>query len=266
MAGAGNDFIVITPPKGISLKRLAIQVCDRSNGIGADGLLILDKSKKADYRMRIINPDGSEAEMCGNGARCMAAYIVKNVKPKKKTFSMDTPAGIILGEAKGEEAVVRLSDPFDYKPEINVKINKRNLRLSSINTGVPHAIIYVNDLNNIDVAKIGELIRYHNHFKPKGTNVNFVELIGKNYVECRTYERGVEDETKACGTGSVAAGIVTYFLENPNVKTKKGAKVRVKTKSGEKLHIQFDCNNGIISNVWLRGSAKFIAKGEYYIK
>ncbi len=266
MTGAGNDFIVLNPPKGISLKRLAIQACDRSNGIGADGLLILDKSKKADYRMRIINPDGSEAEMCGNGARCMAAYIVKNTKPKKKLFSMDTPAGLILGEAKGEDANVRLSDPFDFKPEIKIKVNKRPLRVSSINTGVPHAIIYVNDVKNIDVATIGELIRYHDHFKPKGTNVNFVEQLGKNLVECRTYERGVEDETKACGTGSVAAGIVTYLLENPNLKNKKSAKIRVKTKSGEILHIQFDCTDGIISNVWLRGSAKFIAKGEYYIK
>ncbi|MDO8580422.1 MAG: diaminopimelate epimerase, partial [Candidatus Omnitrophota bacterium] len=119
MAGAGNDFIVIDAPQNaIDLKKLTIQACDRSTGLGADGVLILDKSKKADYKMRIINADGSEAEMCGNGARCMAAYIVADKKPKKKLFTMETLAGIVEGEAKGEVANVHLSDPKDYRAQV----------------------------------------------------------------------------------------------------------------------------------------------------
>lgn len=266
MVGAGNDFIVIDAPKnGVNLKKLAIKACDRTDGIGADGLLVLDKSKKADYKMRIINADGSEAEMCGNGARCMAAYIVKNRKPKRKPFVMDTLAGLVEGRAKGEEAIVKLSDPVDYKPNIPLTINKRKIHVHYIDTGVPHTIVYVDKLDDIDVSKIGPAFRYHTKFKPRGTNVNFVEQINKNTIDCRTYERGVEDETRACGTGSVAAALVTYLLANPSEQNKKNARVRVKTKSGEILQVTFNIEDGNVNNVRLKGSAKFIAKGEYYV-
>ncbi len=264
MAGAGNDFIVIEAQPKIDYKKLTQSVCDRTNGIGADGILILDKSKKADYRMRIINADGSEAEMCGNGARCMAAYIVANRKPTKKIFSLETLAGIILAEAKGEIAHVRLSDPMDYSPHVAVELNGRNLHLPYIDTGVPHAIVFVNALNNIDVEKIGPTIRYHEAFQPRGTNVDFVEEIGENSVEVRTYERGVEGETKACGTGAVASAIVAYLKSHPNAKNIKNAKMKVKTKSKEVLEVTFDIINVAIKNVWLKGSAKFIAEGKYF--
>ena len=266
MAGAGNDFVVIdAPDTKINLKKLAVQSCDRTNGIGADGLMVLDKSKKSDYRMRIINADGSEAEMCGNGARCMAAYIVQNRKPKKELFSMETLAGEILARANGEEAIVRLSDPKDFQPEVNIKVNGRDLRLSYIDTGVPHAVIFVHDLEKVDVQTIGRVIRNHKQFSPRGTNVNFVEVVKNSLVHARTYERGVEDETKACGTGSVAAAIIGYFQANGNIKNKKAAKMRVKTKGGEILQVTFDVRDGIVENVWLKGSAKFIAKGDYYV-
>jgi diaminopimelate epimerase len=267
MVGAGNDFIVIdhVPVSKSNLKKLALKACDRTNGIGADGVLILDKSKKADYRMRIINADGSEAEMCGNGARCMAAYIVQQKKPKKKTFAMETIAGIILGEAKGEIANVRLSDPKDYQFLIPININGNTIQVSYIDTGVPHTIIYVHDLKEINVHAIGRVIRYHNAFKPRGTNVNFAEQINDNLVAVRTYERGVEDETKACGTGSVACAIVTYLRAHPDLNQKKGAKMNVKTQGGEILEVTFDINHNKIQNVWLKGSANFIAKGEYYV-
>jgi len=265
MAGAGNDFIIIEARKGLNLKKLAAAVCDRTNGIGADGLLVLDKSKKADYRMRIINADSSEAEMCGNGARCMAAYIVRNRKPKKKLFSMETVAGIILGEAKGEMATVRLSNPSKYRASVPITVSGRKIKVGYIDTGVPHAIVYVDALENIDVARIGNIIRHHTKFKPRGANVNFVEQVNKSLVNARTYERGVEDETKACGTGSVAAAIVTYLKANPDVENKAKAKMMVRTTGKEILEITFDLANGKVSNVWLRGSANFIAKGEYYV-
>lgn len=267
MAGAGNDFIVIEArkAKGLNLKNLAIAVCDRTNGIGADGLLVLDKSEKADYRMRIINADSSEAEMCGNGARCMAAYIVRNRKSRKKLFSMETIAGIVLGEAKGEVANVRLSPPKDYRAHIPITVSGRKIVVSYIDTGVPHTIVYVDSLKNIDVEKIGSILRYHAKFKPCGTNVNFVEQTSKNLVCVRTYERGVEDETKACGTGSVASAIITYLRANPTIKNKEKAKMNVRTAGGEILEITFDLIDGRVANVWLKGSANFIAKGEYYV-
>src|SRR3989338_9107273 len=132
MAGAGNDFVVIEARKGLNLKKLAIKACDRTNGIGADGLLVLDTSRKADYRMHIINADGSKAEMCGNGARCLAAYIVHNRKPREKLFSIETLAGTILGEAKGETAKVRLSDPKEYQAKVPITLSGRPITVSCI--------------------------------------------------------------------------------------------------------------------------------------
>ncbi|MBN1870530.1 MAG: diaminopimelate epimerase [Candidatus Omnitrophica bacterium] len=265
MAGAGNGFIIIEARKGLDLKKLAIAACDRTNGIGADGLLVLDKSKKADYRMRILNADSSEAEMCGNGARCLAAYIVRNKTPKKQCFSIETLAGLVLGEAKGEEAKVRLSPPKDYRANIPIMVAGRKITASYIDTGVPHTVVYVDHLKVIDVAKIGRLIRNHTKFKPRGTNVNFVEQANENLVCVRTYERGVEDETKACGTGSVASAIITYLKANPDIKNKSKAKMNVRTAGGEILEITFDLTKGKVLNVWLKGSAHFIAKGVYYV-
>ncbi len=264
MAGAGNDFLVIEAAPKIDYKKLAVKACDRTNGIGADGILVLDKSKKEDYRMRIINSDGSEAEMCGNGARCLAAYIVKTKKPSKKSFSIETMAGTILAEAKDEVAEVRLSEPRDYRPEVEVDVHGKRMRLPYIDTGVPHTIVFVDGLENINVGEIGRTIRFHDVFAPRGTNVDFVEEISKDFVALRTYERGVESETKACGTGAVATAIVAYLKSNPNADDTKKAKVKVKTASGEILEITFDVAAGRVKNVWLKGSAKFIAKGEYY--
>lgn len=265
MAGAGNDFIVVDAQKGIDFKRLAVRACDRTHGIGADGLLILDTSPKADYRLRIINRDGSEAEMCGNGARCMAAYIARTRKPKKKLFSMDTLAGFIRASAQGETARVNLNTPVDYRPDIALTVAGRPLHVSYIDTGVPHTIVFVDGLERIDVKNIGRQIRCHQQFKPRGTNVDFVEQINDTRASVRTYERGVEDETKSCGTGSVAAAIVTYLRAHPMVHNKKMAKMKVQTIGKEILEVTFDLDDDQINNVWLKGSARFIAKGEYFI-
>ncbi len=250
MAGAGNDFVLIDAKAGLNYKKLALKVCDRTNGIGADGLIVLDKSRKCDFRMRIINADSSEAEMCGNGVRCLAAYIIANKKTRKKQFTIQTLAGTIIGEAKGEVANVRLTNPEGYKSDIPLTINKKKINVGYIDTGVPHAIVYVDSLSKVDVSAIGRIIRNHKKFAPRGTNVNFVEQVKKSLVDARTYERGVEDETKACGTGSVAAGLVTYLKANPHVENKKGATMNVKTRGGEILRVKFDIKNDIITNVW----------------
>ncbi len=267
MAGAGNDFIVIDAQKGLTYKSLAKKVCDRTNGIGADGLIILDKSKKKqDYRMRIINADGSEAEMCGNGARCLAAYIVKTKAPKKKIFSIETLAGEVLGEAKGEIANIRLSDPTDHQADMVIHVSSRTWKVQYIDTGVPHAVIFVEDPEKINVQVFGKAIRNHQKFRPRGTNVNFVAFENNTLVTARTYERGVEDETKACGTGSVACALIGYLQTHPYTSNKKGAQMRVRTRGGEILQVTFDLIDDRITNVWLKGSAKFICEGTYYIK
>ncbi len=264
MAGAGNGFVVIENPK-IDLTKLVINICSPKTGLGTDGLLVLDKSQKADYRMRIINADGSEAEMCGNGARCLAAYIANNKKPKKKIFTIETLAGIVMAEAKGEVANIRLSDPKDYQAGIPLLINGRTMHVDYIDTGVPHAVITVDGLDAINVDTIGREIRNHIHFRPRGTNADFVEQIGTNHIKVRTFERGVEGETLACGTGSVASAITTYLKANKNAKSKDHIVVKVLTLSGETLEVIFSLHGKKISDVWLKGSAKFIAKGEYYV-
>jgi diaminopimelate epimerase len=265
MVGAGNDFIIIEARKGLDYTKFTRAVCARHNGIGADGVLVLDKSTVSDYRMRIINADGSEAEMCGNGARCMAAYVVANLKPVKALFGMETMAGEILAEAKGEVARVRLSNPKDYRPNLNITVANQKLEVHYIDTGVPHIVIFVDGLQEVDTNSLGALIRNHPRFAPRGANVNFVEHTRGGMVAVRTYERGVEAETLACGTGSVAAALISYLHAHPKVKKQKGASMKVLTASKEILEITFDLDEGCkIENVWLKGSAKLIAKGEYY--
>jgi diaminopimelate epimerase len=265
MSGAGNDFLVLESPKGAALKKLATAMCDRTNGIGADGLLVLGPSRKAAYRMRIINADGSEAEMCGNGARCLAAYIARYKKKGHAPFTMETLAGIIDAEADNERARVRLSPPAGYRPDIPLLINKRPVTVHFIDTGVPHIVIYVDTLKNIDVNRIAPAFRYHKKFMPRGTNVNFVEQLKPGLVAIRTYERGVEAETKACGTGSVAAALVTYLKTHPDPKHVAKARMDVLTQSGEVLKVIFDVTDGQVENVHLKGSAHFIAQGQFFI-
>lgn len=272
MVGAGNDFIIIEPNKSLDYVDFTKKVCNRQTGVGADGVLIIDKSKSSDYQMRIINADGSEAEMCGNGARCTAAYIVANYAPTKSLFSMETLAGEVLGEAEGEVARVRLSNPKDYMSDLNITIAGQKMTVHYIDTGVPHVIAFVDGLQEVDVNSLGRLIRNHPRFAPRGTNVNFVEIAspvggksGNSMVAVRTYERGVEAETLACGTGSVAAALISYIHTHPTVKEQKGASMKVSTASKEVLEITFDLHEGhVIDNVWLKGTAKLVAKGEFY--
>ena len=264
MAGAGNGFVVVENPP-VNFKKLVINICSPKTGLGTDGLLVLNKSKKADYRMRILNADGTEAEMCGNGARCIAAYIANNKSPRKKRFAIETLAGIVWAEAKGEMANIRLSDPQDYEPAIPLIVNGRKIKVDYIDTGVPHAIVFVEGVDKINVDAIGSAIRWHKRFQPRGTNVDFVEQIGKDFIHVRTFERGVEGETLACGTGSTAAAIVTFLKSHPNIKDARRINTKALTLSTEILHVSFKIENGIVSDVWLKGSAKFIAEGDYYL-
>jgi len=265
MVGAGNDFIVIDPHPRLDYVKFTKNICSRHTGVGADGVLVLEKSKTSDYRMRIINADGSEAEMCGNGARCMAVHISSHLNPGKPLFGIETLAGEILAESQGEVARVRLSSPKEYMPRLNITVANQKLEVHHIDTGVPHSVVFVDGLQEVDVNSLGRLIRNHPRFLPRGTNVDFVERAREGMVAVRTYERGVEAETLACGTGAVASAIVAYLYAHPNVKEQKAASMKVLTASKEILEISFDLHKDLkIDNVWLKGTAKVIAKGEYF--
>lgn len=265
---SGNDFVVIESgrkPSDANPKSLAKKICVRKFGAGADGLLLLEKSKRADVRMRIFNSDGSEAQMCGNGARCAALYRSLLFRPSgggPSMLNIETKAGIIEAKVSGENVKIKLTEPHGYHPQVAVEINGRELKMYSINTGVPHAVIFVEGIEHIDVSSIGRQIRYYECFAPAGTNVDFVEAIDDNTIKVRTYERGVEDETLACGTGAAASAVV-YGLQLDASGRKN--KMNVITQGGETLKVYFDRDSDKISNVWLEGKAKITYSGVFYV-
>jgi len=270
MVGAGNDFIVIDSRiednKGLTAKNFCLSVkklCDRKTGIGADGVLVLERSKIADFRMRIFNADGSEAEMCGNGLRCAVLFF-----GIKKRVKVETKAGMYEGEIAGENRVkVKMEDPKDLKLNFPLKVNGRKIKVDLINTGVPHAVVFVEGVDKIAVDVIGSAIRYHNEFKPKGTNANFVEAIDEANIKIRTYERGVEAETLSCGTGSVASAIIAnYKLPFACAKGKQitDSKINVHTRGGI-LKVEFKRVVSEVRDVYLEGEAKVVFEGGIYV-
>jgi len=265
IVASGNDFVIIKNSCSSSLvprQELVKKICNRKYGAGADGMLLLEKSKKADFRMRIFNADGSEADMCGNGARCVAFYTRSTLHAPRSTLKIETKAGIAESQVRADRVKIKLTQARDYQPRIAIKINGRELRIYSINTGVPHAVIFVEGVDTIDVSNIGRQIRYYECFAPQGTNVNFVEAINKNTIKVRTYERGVEDETLACGTGAAASAIV-YSLQSTVYSQKN--KINVITQGGETLKVYFDREGNKVDNLCLEGKVKIVYRGEYYV-
>ncbi len=263
MTAAGNDFVVIDNRRAlVALRRPAFvkKLCDRRYGAGADGLLLLEPSRKADVRMRIFNADGSEAQMCGNGARCAALYFCwRGALGREKKITLETLAGIIDAAVAGDEVTIKLTDPEGIRLDVDIAVNGRRMKVNYINTGVPHTVIFTQGINEIDVSSIGRIIRFHDEFTPAGTNVDFIEVIDQNAIRVRTYERGVEDETLACGTGSVAAALVFA------VKSGIDKPIKVHTKSGEILTVYYTRNGDGFSDVRLKGNAKIVYTGEYHV-
>ncbi len=257
MVASGNDFIVIDNRKKIisDPKKLGAKICPPHIGVGSDGLLLIDSSKKADFSLRIVNADGSEAEACGNGYRCVARFAHEKLGFKPKMI-FDTLAGVIEVEVKGEHVSVLMAEPKNYRKDVEVKVNGRTLKMDFINTGVPHAVIYSEGIERIPVVEIGRAVRYHEEFKPQGTNVNFIEFVGSNKIKIRTYERGVEDETLACGTGSVAAALVSALTGRIS------SPVQIETKGGEMLEVSFEIKNGKPTKVFLHGNADYVYEGK----
>jgi diaminopimelate epimerase len=265
MSGAGNDFIVIDHRVPLipeqEQSEFAKQVCRRMFSVGSDGLILIENSDLADFRWRFYNSNGSVAEMCGNGARCAARFAYGGGIAGAR-MSFETLAGIIEAEVCNDDNHVRLrmTTPNDFRTDLSVALAGQEKNLFFVNTGVPHAVLFFASDEQIAVQEWGKIIRFHPLFQPAGTNVNFVQKIGKNSIRVRTYERGVEDETMACGTGAVASAIfaaITELAESP---------VNVITSGGERLTILFDLLQGQhkthqAENVFLQGPARIIYEG-----
>ena len=260
MSGTGNDFILIDHRQPLISRELmpefARLVCRRRFSVGADGLIFIEKSDLADFQWRFFNGDGSEAEMCGNGARCAARFAyLQGIAPAHMRFA--TLAGIIEAKVAAVNVSVLMTPPRDFRLERRVGLADRTLTLHSVDTGVPHAVLFVDDFAAVDIYALGREIRFHRDFMPAGTNVNFVQLLEGGALKVRTYERGVENETLACGTGATAAALLAAVLG------KTASPVDIVTSGGDRLTISFDLQDGpAAANVFLRGPAHVIYSGE----
>ena len=213
MSGAGNDFVVIDNRAlnhSLTTEQIA-HLCDRHAGIGADGLLAVEPTNKegVDYLMRYYNADGGEAEMCGNGARCFARFVHPLRRAEAERVRFLTPAGLITGEYVGDEVRINLTAPTETKTQQRADFGWGEIEYHFMNTGVPHAVVFVEDAEPVDVVGWGRAIRRSPIFS-RGTNVNFVQVASPGKLIVRTYERGVEDETLACGTGVVASALLAH--------------------------------------------------------
>jgi len=257
MNGAGNDFVMIDNRDGkVRLQpEQIVRICDRHRGVGADGILLLEKgSNGADFRMRYYNRDGGEAEMCGNGARCFARFANKIANAPAK-ISFQTPAGLIRGELNGELVTLQMSEPRDLQLGIDLTVNATKEQVDFVNSGVPHVVVPVSKVEEVDVRKRGQGLRRHERFSPAGANVNFIQKTGPKKILVRTYERGVEDETLACGTGVVASALI--FAASEKVDGPIGVTVR----SGSVLSVDFKRAGDKLTNVTLTGPAEFAFEG-----
>ncbi len=263
---SGNDFIIINNSRNRKAEiagqivKLAKELCRRKFSAGADGLLLLEPSKKANFKMRIFNPDGSEVDMCGNGSRCAALYARQNKIVSAGQMTIETGAGNIEAEVKEDKVKIKLSRPHGLRLKFNLDINGQAQEVSYINTGVPHVVCFVQGLDGLDVEQTGKAIRYHPEFQPAGTNANFVEVLDKGHIKIRTYERGVEQETLACGSGSVAASIITCYQMQKKESLGKH-KMKVDTQGGETLAVYFNSDKDKIDRVYLEGKAKIVYQG-----
>lgn len=262
MHGGGNDFILIDHRRGFipeaEQARFARQVCARQVGAGADGLILIERSPVADFRWRFYNADGSQPEMCGNGARCAARFaVLEGIAPPSLTF--ETLAGLIQAEVHDRRARVALTGVGDCRLHLDIPLDGETLHGHFIRVGVPHVVIPAADLEDTPVALWGRLVRFHPLFQPAGTNVNFIRVAGPHDLAIRTYERGVEDETLACGTGSVAAALIAARLGQVK------SPVLVQTRGGERLAVSFHTQGENFNEIYLEGEALVVYQGELWM-
>ena len=262
MNGAGNDFVLLdNRSQGLRLTpEHVVRLCDRHRGVGADGLIILENSRtgKADWAWKFYNNDGSVGEMCGNGARCFGRFVQKKTG-SNKDFSFETEAGVITARFKGELVTVNLTSPTDLHLNETLPLSAGSQTVHSLNTGVPHAVLFVPDADKAMVLQLGPEVRRHPRFAPKGTNVNFVQVIGRNRIRVRTFERGVEGETLACGTGVTASALISSRVHNFS------SPVTVQVQGGDLLEVSFTSIKEDFSEVRLTGPAEFVFEGKIEI-
>ncbi len=261
LSGAGNDFVIINNLNRVldstdsEFMNFVTKICQRRMSVGADGVLLVEPTEDVDFRMRYFNADGGEVETCGNGARCISKFAYLNgIVSEQMRFL--TNAGVYEAEIVSDNVKVRMSDPADIRINVPLRLEDSMHNVGFANSGVPHVVFFVDDLEATDVFDLGQQTRYHNDFKPAGTNANFIRIHSQELIEIRTYERGVENETLACGTGSIASAIVSATLG------KVKSPVSVKTASGVVLKIHFDLENDEAKNVYLEGDARVIFAGE----
>ena len=258
MSGSGNDFIIIDN-RNLSLDvgdlpEFARRICARKISVGADGLFLIEHSASVDFKWQFFNSDGSVGEMCGNGSRCVARYaFLRGIAGDKMSF--ETLAGIITAEVHGDMVKSRLTDPSALKIDQKILLDGREIVLDCIDTGVPHAVCFFENLDACDVFDRGRKIRRHESFQPRGTNANFARVFDRHKMRVRTYERGVEDETLACGTGVVASVLAAAgrnLVESP---------VDVTVQSGEILSVYFSQRDGRFEEIYLEGKVKIVYQG-----
>ncbi|MBD3426317.1 MAG: diaminopimelate epimerase [Candidatus Omnitrophica bacterium] len=257
---SGNDFIIIDNKNGeldardLDYSQVARDLCRRKLSVGADGLLVLEDSDKADMRMRIINPDGSEVEMCGNGLRCSALYASRCGWGNE--LEVETVAGILKASVSGDTVRLKMGDPKDIKLDIKLGIGSSMMIAHYVNTGVPHVVHLVDDIDGYPVRETGRKVREHTLFEPEGTNVNFIGDIENDSASIRTYERGVEDETLACGTGTVASAVILGLLGYVK------SPVRMYTRGGDLLTVLYQMSQDRVKDVYLEGAASMVCEGK----
>jgi len=265
LSGSGNDFILVDNRRGAvdgaRASALAAKVCTHRLSVGGDGLILIERSRKAHFRWRLFNADGSEAEFSGNGARCAARFAyLKKIAPKRMQF--ETLAGLIEAEmvaaapgGKPEAVKVRFPDPKGLRLNLNVAVNGVTRQAHFLDTGVPHCVYLVDDPDQVDLVGVGRPTRYHDLFKPAGTNVNFIKVLDPHRIRIRTYERGVEDETLACGTGSIASALLASLV------AKVESPVTLVPQSGLELIVHFAARGESFTNVYLQGDARAVYEG-----
>jgi diaminopimelate epimerase len=264
MTGAGNDFILIDNRKGLvdsdHCQELVRYACRHKLSVGADGMILIENDPEVDFKWRFFNADASEGEMCGNGARCAARFAyLKGIVPKPR-MAFRTLAGIIKAELLGDRVKVQMTSPHSLKMDQNLDADGGSFSLDFINTGVPHAVCFAADeieLELTDVLRWGHALRFHPHFQPAGANVNFVWVRDPHHLVVRTYERGVEGETLACGTGCIASSLISAARD------RVVSPVDVKTRGGESLTIYFEMSrkkqnpaDAQFGEVYLEGEAR----------
>lgn len=259
MHGAGNDFILVDDRQNrfpAQDRRYLASIAERRFGVGAEGIILIQPSASADFRMRFFNPDGGEVEMCGNGARCVAR-LASEIGAAPRDMSFDTVAGLIRAKVDdGGQVTLVMTEPKDWSFNETLVVNGSPLTCHFVNSGVPHAVIEVPDIAKADVQNLGRAIRYHDRFKPAGTNANFISVTGPDTLTVRTYERGVEAETLACGTGITACGLIAGKLG------KVSTPVRITCASGDVLEVDFTPTPTGATHVTLRGPAVHVFQGQ----